>query len=263
MIVKWIWSLCPPALVLFLGDTLVVDRWLWLRKNLPHTKNKERLLDVGCGSGALTMMAAHRGYVATGLSWDKQNNAKASSRALQFGLASSCRFVVFDVRNLDKLDAEHTSYDYVINTENIEHIIDDKKLIRDIYQRLKPGGFLLLTTPFLNYKPITANDNGPFSKIEDGGHVRRGYTSAMLAELMASSGFIIDEIEYCSGFASRWATRVMRWMLVGSVPPKLVALLMVPLRALSLMLEIVGLKGQGFSICLRAYKPRFSDFRAG
>ena len=44
------------------GDTLVLDRWIWLRKYLPKTKNNETLIDVGCGSGSFVIGASLRGY---------------------------------------------------------------------------------------------------------------------------------------------------------------------------------------------------------
>ena len=34
------------------GDTMTADRWRWLRAHLPPTRNRETLLEVGCGSGA-------------------------------------------------------------------------------------------------------------------------------------------------------------------------------------------------------------------
>ena len=35
------------------GDTLVLDRWLWLRRQLkPARHASQRSLDVGCGTGA-------------------------------------------------------------------------------------------------------------------------------------------------------------------------------------------------------------------
>jgi 2-polyprenyl-3-methyl-5-hydroxy-6-metoxy-1,4-benzoquinol methylase len=43
--------------------------------------------------------------------------------------------------------------------ENIEHILNDSKLMVDMGRCLKPGGTLLLTTPYVHYKPITHGDN--------------------------------------------------------------------------------------------------------
>src|SRR5215831_19166903 len=63
------------------GDTLVLDRWRWLKRRLPQTANGEKLIDVGCGTGAFTIGAARRGYVALGLSWDERNQAEATRRA--------------------------------------------------------------------------------------------------------------------------------------------------------------------------------------
>ena len=64
------------------GDTLVLDRWLWLRQHLPAVAcGSKRLLDVGCGSGAFTIGAALRGYRALGLSWDQRNMGAARHRA--------------------------------------------------------------------------------------------------------------------------------------------------------------------------------------
>jgi 2-polyprenyl-3-methyl-5-hydroxy-6-metoxy-1,4-benzoquinol methylase len=65
------WFGFPATLVH--GDTLVLDRWFWLTRYLPVTRNGESLLDVGCGTGAFTIGAARRGYRAIGLSWDERN----------------------------------------------------------------------------------------------------------------------------------------------------------------------------------------------
>ena len=128
-----------------------------------------------------------------------------------------------------------------------------------MFSKLKRGGFLLLTTPNYYYKSITNSDNGPFSKEEDGWHVRRGYSKEMLRELCIKSAFKIEEISYCSGFLSQKVTFLLRIMnhILGF---KMSWLITLPLRILPIIFDnIISkiIKYENYSICLVAYKPRF------
>lgn len=244
------------------GDTLVVDRWAWLKRRLPLTANGETLLDVGCGTGAFTIGAARQGYVATGISWDERNQQVGRERA-RLCRAPSARFVVGDVRRLDALTELDASYDVVICLECVEHILDDLKLFRDMADRIKPGGRLLLTTPNLYYHPINRDDRGPFLPEETGGHVRRGYSPAMLEELCREAGLVIAEVSYCSGLVSQKMTGLWRWATFLPIGSALRWLLTLPLRAMPYLLaDGLLTRATGWpwlSICLEAYKPRFGQ----
>jgi SAM-dependent methyltransferase len=240
------------------GDTLVLDRWRWLAARLPETKNGEKLIDIGCGSGAFSIGAAIRGYEALGLSWDERNQRVASERA-RICKARSAQFEVMDVRELDSRHDLHSRFDVAICLENIEHIIDDRKLIKDIASCLKPGGRLLLTTPYLLYRAITPDDKGPFSKAEDGGHVRRGYTKAMLEELCRQADLIPEAISFTSGILSQKTTTALR--VLSRIHPLIGWVITLPLRALPPLFDGFATsitRWPYFSICLEAYKPRFS-----
>ena len=236
----------------------MLDRWLWLRRRLPRTRNGERLIDIGCGTGSFTIGAARRGYVPVGLSWDLRNQEVAAERAALCGV-NQVEFPVQDVRALDERTEFRQAFEVAICLENIEHIIDDRKLMRVINSCLKPGGMLLLTTPNYFYRAITSGDNGPFSRTEDGGHVRRGYTATGLRELCAETGFFVEEISSCSGFFSQKLTALMRvlgrrsWLLGWCV--------ILPLRLLPPLLDPLLARLTGwpdYSICLIAMKPRFT-----
>lgn len=238
------------------GDTLVLDRWLWLRQRLPETNNGEKLIDIGCGSGAFTIGAALRGYDALGLSWDERNQGVAGQRAAICN-AKNAKFEVLDVRNLNSSEELFGQYDVAICFENIEHVLNDSKLLVDIAKCLKPGGRLLLTTPYYLYRPITSGDKGPFSKFEDGGHVRRGYSRTMLNELCISANLIPENISYCSGFISQKITFIQRKLSL--IHPLLGFCAILPLRILPPLFDglITRLLGWPyFSICLEAYKPK-------
>jgi len=241
------------------GYTLCTDRYIWLKKNLPHTLNGEKLLDVGCGSGAFTIKAAQLGYYSEGLSWDEVNQNKAISRSKLLRVNDRTSFPLGDARKLNEFYTNN-SFDFIINFENIEHILDDRKLFKDIFNILKPGGILLLTTPYYFYKPMSKNDSGPFLQIEDGGHVRRGYTKSMLYELSVNTGFRVEKINFCSGFASQVVTKIQRFFIVNlSLNSFLAWLLTLPLRPFAFVFELFPkfLKGRCYTICLIAQKPRF------
>lgn len=241
---------------LFFGDTLVFDRWNWISKRLPKTFDNLKLLDVGCGSGALTLKAASKGYYCRGLSWSKKDMEKCNNRAKLCDL-KNCMFDVFDARDLSEY--EFGEFDVIINTENIEHIIDDLKLFKAIYAKLKKGGYLLLTTPNFFYKAITNSDNGNFKLIEDGRHVRRGYTKVMLQELCQRSGFKVQEISSCSGYLSQKITYILR-KFSNILGLRITWLITLPLRVLPMYFDPLikaTTNFEDYSICLVAYKPRF------
>lgn len=237
------------------GDMLMLDRWNFVKSVMPSTHNGEAVFDVGCGSGAFSINLARRGYDAVGLSWDRRNQAAAEERAAICGLSGKTSFPIGDARELDKLEQYKGRFEYVISLENIEHIMDDRKLLIDLAACLKPGGWLVLSTPNLNYHAITRADDGPFSRTEDGWHVRRGYTEQMLRELAELGGLEVESIGYCSGWFSQKLTWILRrWGMVGYA-------LTFPLRILPLLFDPLiarVFRYRGYSITMVAYKRRFS-----
>jgi 2-polyprenyl-3-methyl-5-hydroxy-6-metoxy-1,4-benzoquinol methylase len=241
------------------GDTLVLDRWRWLKKRLPVTCNEEQLLDVGCGTGAFSIGAAKRGYKTLGLSWDERNQGMAAERARLSG-ADDARFDVLDVRKLDTRRDLVGQFEYIICLETIEHILDDAKLLEDMSHCLKPGGRLLLTTPNYFYRAITRMDNGPFMKEETGWHVRRGYSPEMLLELCANANLKCESISYCSGVVSQKVTWLLR--VLSRLNHLFAWMIILPLRPFPILLDWLAtpmLNWPRYSICLEAYKPRIHD----
>ncbi|MBF0154301.1 MAG: methyltransferase domain-containing protein [Magnetococcales bacterium] len=244
-----------PALLIH-GDALVVDRWRWLRRRLPRCTGELRLIDVGCGNGAFSIGAARLGYHALGLSWDQRSLDVANERS-RICHAPRANFEIQDIRFLAERTDLHQQFDTAICLEAIEHVLDDRRLMGAVADCLKPGGRLLLTTPFLNYRAISPSDDGPFCVTEDGWHVRRGYSKAMLLELCQHAGLVAEEISYCSGLLSQKLTWLMRTL--AHIHPLLAWAVTLPLRIVPPWLDplLAFLTGwPPFSICLVAYKPR-------
>ena len=238
------------------GDTLVLDRWFWLKQKLAKIDSREKLIDIGCGSGAFTIGASLKGYDAIGLSWDAQNQEKANQRAVLCH-AKNVEFEVADVRHLDQYRDLAAKFDTAICLEVVEHILDDRKLLRDIANCLKPGGKLLLTTPNDSYIPIDSEDKGPFLPVETGWHVRKGYNEKTLRKLCEQSGFSIDKVSFCSGFISQKITFLFR--KISKIHPILGWVCILPLRILPPVLDknITKLiNWPEYSICIEAHKPQ-------
>jgi SAM-dependent methyltransferase len=250
------------------GDTLVLDRWHWIKRHLPKTRNDEKLLDVGCGTGAFTIGAALNGYHSLGLSWDDRNQRVAAARAAKLGIdkvpvgilgKGHAEFQILDVRNLDQQHALRGRFDVALCCECAEHILDDRKLLRDISACLKPGGRLLFTAPNYDYRAMSREDWGPFEKEEKGWHVRRGYSMEMLSELCEECGLRCEEISFCSAFLSQKMTSLLR--LFGRINYKLAWGIILPLRIVPILDPLIStiFRYPGFSICLVAVKPRFKN----
>ena len=198
--------LAGPRSLLLLGDTLVLDRWRWVEPRLPAPPAS--LADVGCGNGWLAINCSRLGYGALGLGWDGPDLARAKDRAARFG--TDARFEVQDVRSLSARHDLKEKFDIVTCLETIEHVLDDAALMVSLAHILRPGGRLILTTPNEAYVPIDAGDAGPFSRVEDGGHLRKGYTADRLIFLTAQAGLEITEIGFCSSWYSQRVTRLLR-----------------------------------------------------
>lgn len=217
-----------PATVLY-GDAAVFDRWRWLARHI--LKGEGRTLDVGCGSGAFTIYAALQGQQATGISFDARNNAVAVDRARRLGVGERTVFIDGDIRNLGEIAPRIGQFDQVICFETIEHILNDKKLIDDIRAVLRPGGKVLLTAPYKYYRHLPGDG---ISEVEDGGHVRWGYTHEELREIFEANGFDIRAEEYISGWVSQMLVRVYR-ILPPLIGARLAWGMVFPLRVLQII----------------------------
>lgn len=244
-------------LLFIFGDLLVLDRWLWLKKYIKKTNNNEKVIDIGCGNGAASIGLSFLGYHVVGISNQKNNNENAikSSKYLN---AKNISFLETDVFKITDFFSDE--FDIVVCTEVIEHITDDNKLFQVIFSLLKPGGRLYLTTPSYYYEAISASDLGPFSKIQDGGHVRKGYTRAMLEELTIKNNLRIETIDFCSGYLSQKITKFYRLLLFLSRSKILTFVIILPFRPIAIILDpliYMFFKFPYFSICLVCYKDRY------
>lgn len=209
------------------GDPCVLDRWLWLRRHL--RKRGARTFDAGCGNGVFSIYAARSGNEVVAASFSTREQQDARRRADQLGVAG-IEFRTLDLREIEDHRVELGLFDQIICLETIEHVNDDVGLVRSLAAMLEPGGQLLLTTPYDAHHPLYTEERHP-SPIEDGFHVRYGYSQQRLRQIAEGAGLEVRSEGFVSGVVSQKLTDLMRRLTerVGLVAAWAIVL---PLRAL-------------------------------
>ena len=210
--------------VLLYGDPCAFDRWLWLRRLA--RPGEVATLDAGTGIGGFAMIGGSQGNEVVSVSFLAGSLGMGQRRARTMGL-DRIRFRLIDLRELDRHATELGSYDQSFCLEVIEHIVDDRKLLRDLAGVIRPGGRLLITTPYLHHVPY---HDERVSDDEDGGHVRAGYTHEELERLLTDAGFRVTSRASLSGIVSQTLNNLMQ--RGNRIHPHLGWALTLPLRLL-------------------------------
>ncbi len=114
-------------------------------------KSGDKVLDVGCGTGDLTLTA--KNYVGT---FGSAHGIDASPEGIELARIKAKRIgseTIFDVGLIEKIPYPDVTFDVVISRLVIHHLPDDLKqsAIAEIFRVLKPGGFVFLA----DFKPPT------------------------------------------------------------------------------------------------------------
>jgi SAM-dependent methyltransferase len=157
-----------------------------------------RVLDIGCGPGALISELSELGFDVYGV--DGSEKARALGRHLQDRSAKMQLHAQLD-------EDWKGTFDLVLSFEVIEHIQDDVGALREWRQYLKPGGRIMLSTP--------AHPSRWNAADEWAGHVRR-YDRQELIEAFERAGFEIERVE-CYGFPLANVMEVLRARAYGKM----------------------------------------------
>ncbi len=106
-----------------------------------------RVLDIACGTGyGCHMIAKERKREITeviGVDNDRETIEYANREYNH----QKVTYAVEDALDPD-LPARLGLFDTILSFETIEHLEDDRRFVHSLYQMLKPGGTLVLSTPF-------------------------------------------------------------------------------------------------------------------
>ncbi len=199
-------------------------------------KRESRILDLGCGTGYLTLPLLGDGHRITGVDLS-QEMLEVLQKKITPTAKSRSTFTVSGVKDFIETDAE--TYDAVVMSALLHHLYDYESIIRKICTRLSSGGCLLIffeplkqeivsALRFALHKGLARLDESAYKlemrlhriplfeeDYELSDYQRRfgGIDPNRLTDILRSEGLKIIEVEkYCSrryGWPAYFATRLL------------------------------------------------------
>ena len=133
-----------------------------------------RILEVGCGGGALLSYFERKGYVATGV------DILEEAVALSSQITTRCEVVEGEA---GELPFEDGSFDRLVSQHLVEHLEDLPAVLGEWKRVLAEGGVIAICTPNRLYpSPVL---------FEDPSHVHI-YEPQELAQVVSETGFVVE-----------------------------------------------------------------------
>lgn len=160
-----------------------------------------RALDCGCATGDNARLLRERGWKVTGVT----NNSSEIALA-----RASCDDVLLADLNEGLPFADDASYDLVVLSHVLEHLVDPGTLLREMRQILSPGGRIAVALPNIaHYRQRFEFMRGRFEYTEtgllDSTHLRF-YTVVTARRLLTDNGYVIAR-ELADGGLPWWRLR--------------------------------------------------------
>jgi SAM-dependent methyltransferase len=133
----------------------------------------ERICDLGCGNGYIAGRLAGLGYTVIGIDGSQSGIDLARKAYIFDRIEFICAPIDDNLINILKND----KFDLVISSDVIEHMYRPSDLIKYAFQILRPGGHLIVGTPYHGYLKNLAlsilNRWDSHCGVEwDGGHIK-------------------------------------------------------------------------------------------
>ena len=146
------------------------------------------VLDLGCGNGSFSAFLHSQRFSVSGC------DVSASGIALARQAHPAIDFFEHDISN--PLPARLSGvFDAVVSLEVVEHLMQPRHLVARAYGALRPGGVLVMSTPYHGYLKnlalaLTNGWDTHWHPLRDFGHVKF-FSRKTLSQLVCEAGFSV------------------------------------------------------------------------
>jgi SAM-dependent methyltransferase len=181
----------------FLLDLLLLRTWhvkKALRKIAVNFPAQASVLDAGAGLGQYTwrMTRMNRNWKIKAVDIDKEKVDDCVRFFRAAGLEDRVTCAEGDLTELTGVG----QYDIILSVDVMEHIREDELVFGNFHRALKPGGFLLISTPS-DQGGSDVHSEEEHSFIDE--HVRNGYSIADISQKLKRAGFSSVAASYTYG----------------------------------------------------------------
>ncbi|HEY6375307.1 MAG TPA: class I SAM-dependent methyltransferase [Edaphobacter sp.] len=176
---------------------------------LQNVPSRSIVLDAGCGNGSFISLFQNRNWQLHGsdLSPTGIEIASRTYPGINFFLADGQSIYEDFLETVGPVDV-------VISTEVIEHIYDPRGFLRNCFGLLKPGGTIVLTTPYHGYLKnvmlaLTGKMDQHFTVQWDHGHIKF-WSRKTLTQVLAEIGFTNIEFAGSGRIPYMWKSMALK-----------------------------------------------------
>ena len=158
------------------------------------------ILEIGCGSGETGALALAQGCCGRYVGVELFESAAAQAREVLTDVITG---------NVETLafDWQPASFDAIILSEVLEHLVEPGRVLKDLSRFVRPGGIVLASSPNISHwRVIRELINGRFNLADRGVFDRthmRWFTPDTFAALFEEADFDVREVGPVTPFSSR------------------------------------------------------------
>jgi len=170
-----------------------------------------RILDCGCGAGDNARILSDRGWCVTGITIDPREQEAARQFCEAVYIADLEQGLPPDVDG---------AFDAVLASHVLEHLARPERLLREVHQRLSPGGVLAVALPNIaHYRQRISRLRGQFNYTDTGQLDRthlRFYTYRTAIQLLEQNGYELVNA-MATGTLPLWKARLVSRNMASSL----------------------------------------------